>query len=79
MTTTEHLQKIKDHCERLLALSEIANCGSGAAEAGWRTTIAIIDILDPRNPAYIGVYDSCEDNEAIQKILAAWPIELLQT
>jgi hypothetical protein len=52
MTTTEHLQLIKDECERLLAEYDameemgmtryhIEKC----AEAGWRATMAAIDGL----------------------------------
>jgi hypothetical protein len=122
MTTTEHLQKIKAECERLLAIAEkrtqgkwrvdysvsfnhivtqaesekplnqrkaiatthkmysekmaladvvyIAAC-AGAAEAGWRSTIAAVnDLLR---------YDLkiMQDDPFMKSILAAWPTELL--
>jgi len=48
----------------------IAAC-AGRAEAGWRATKAVIASLQYRH-AYSGVA-----REALQDILAAWPLELL--
>ena len=47
MTTTEHLQKIKAECERLLANSRDNGIDkyTEPAEAGWRSTIAAIDSI----------------------------------
>ena len=41
MTTTEKLQRIKEICTANL---ELAAC-AGAAEAGWKATIAAIDYI----------------------------------
>jgi hypothetical protein len=112
MTTTEHLQKIKAECERLLALpknkilAQHQNCGcqvcicedehqchgcgakncgnhpvgeipspiyiNNHAEAGWRSTIAAIDLLA------ILPKSSYWTKKATNEIITAWPIELLQ-
>jgi hypothetical protein len=48
----------------------IASC-AGAAEAGWRATIAAIEIL----PAL----DRIESGRLADEIIAAWPEELLLT
>lgn len=59
----------------------IASC-AGAAEAGWRSTIAAIDALQNYAQCSDGCscgYDWSHDNavEALESILAAWPEELL--
>jgi hypothetical protein len=67
MTTTEHLQLIKAECDWLLD-SPIA---TPVAKAGWRSTIAAIDLLDEvMDFEYTYNYHS-------KIILDAWPIELL--
>jgi len=84
MKTTEHLQRIKAECERLLA-SPIA---TPRAKAGWHSTIAAIDNLSEMidDPEYGG--HTCDNDgrgcsacyqaeKSIKQILAAWPIELL--
>jgi len=76
MTTTEHLQKIKAECERLLAFSERATISNyftceGRCEAGWRSTIAAIDGFMSEESWSFAI------EESINKILAAWPTELL--
>jgi len=75
MTKTEHLQKIKAECERLLAFSEKATISNyfickGRCEAGWRSTIAAIDCIEDM-AEHIG-------NHQASLIIAAWPTELLQ-
>jgi hypothetical protein len=122
MTTTEHLQKIKLECERLLTISEkrtqgkwisshdpfkqrwqidawlspfgganIGRCGpngayeasyiaacAGAAEAGWRSTIASINRLTLTLGALpLGHYAMPPLIAMRDEILAAWPTELL--
>jgi hypothetical protein len=49
----------------------IAECGSGAAEAGWRSTIAAIDGFMSEESWSFAI------EESINKICAAWPTELL--
>ena len=88
MTTTEHLQRIRDRCVELLAIAEKRTAGwsveHGAvkdpmAEAGWRSTIAAIDFIVRRikwgwdGDRGLSAYaDSMESS-----IIAAWPEELL--
>jgi hypothetical protein len=112
MTTTEHLQKIKAECERLLALPEnkilaqhqncgcqvcicedehqchgcgAKNCGNhpvgeipspiyinNHAEAGWRSTIAAINLIFELHALDI------PELTVTKTIIAAWPIELIQ-
>jgi len=121
MTTTEHLQKIKAECERLLAIAKkrtkgewsmfnksrtltidignephgrlpsiinwpgfdsnnlpynknVANAAfivacAGTAEAGWRSTIAAIEVV---------ITSGFLASPLVKEILAAWPTELLQ-
>jgi len=52
----------------------IAAC-AGHAEAGWRSTIAAIDLIFFVQKTYP---DLCATIHAADEILAAWPIELLQ-
>ena len=70
MTTTEHLQRIKSECERLLANSRDNGIDkyTDRAEAGWRSTIAAIDSIS--SPQGL-------DRVLTNQILSAWPIELL--
>jgi hypothetical protein len=49
----------------------IAECGSGAAEDGWRSTIAAIDLIFELHAIDIS------ELTVTKKILAAWPTELL--
>ena len=53
----------------------IATCGSGAAEAGWRATIAAVDHL-----MEIHKLTPLEDYApwAVHAILTAYPLELIQ-
>jgi hypothetical protein len=53
----------------------IASC-AGAAEAGWRATVAAIDLLEDAADIGTGHYTPLAV-EAAQKIIAAWPQELL--
>ena len=93
MTTIEHLQRIKAKCERLLAAyasehearkNYLAIIGSTevikttAAEAGWRSTIAAIDLFlfNDERLSY-GYAPSKQERQIIQSILSAWPEELL--
>lgn len=71
-----HVASLEFGVRREADAAFIAAC-AGAAEAGWRSTIAAIDALDPNNPALIGVEYSQEDNAALNAILAAWPEETL--
>jgi hypothetical protein len=93
MTTTEHLQKIKAECERLLTLYETGKSFalSGFTEkqsmAGWRSTIAAIDgfviicrmnnYMEVLNPSMTMAASFTEAQDAIKQILAAWPTKLL--
>jgi hypothetical protein len=77
MTTTEHLQKIKSECERLLAFAERATVSNyftceGRCEAGWRSTIAAINLIFELHALDI------PELTITKTIIAAWPIELLQ-
>ena len=56
----------------------IAAC-AGAAEAGWRSTIAAIDAFETTRKNNQGGYVGDENAriEAVSTILAAWPEELL--
>ena len=60
----------------------IASC-AGAAEAGWRATIAAIDTLKPISESEMcadeahGCDHPIEASEAINSIIASWPAELL--
>lgn len=60
----------------------IASC-AGAAEAGWRATIAAIDTLKPISESEMcadeahGCDHPIEASEAINAIIASWPLELL--
>jgi hypothetical protein len=48
----------------------IASC-AGPAEAGWRATIAAIDLILLDEPLYVGYFHS--ENELMSfKIVAAW-------
>jgi len=80
MTTTEHLQKIKAECERLLAFSEKATISNyftceGRCEAGWRSTIHGVNLILELYAIH-GL--DVSDLSATKDILAAWPTELLQ-
>jgi hypothetical protein len=77
MNTQEHLNRIKAKCQELLAIWEgkrdhniiyVASCGK-QAEAGWKATIAAIEIL----PAL----DRIESSRLADEIIAAWLEELL--
>jgi len=54
----------------------IASC-AGNAEAGWKSALAAIEWL-------LRIYEKCDEptstyaEQALQEILAAWPIETLQ-
>lgn len=72
MTTEEHLQKIKAKCMSLLAKSEYVPHYSGNAEAGWRVTIEIVEILLLWRPWAGG-----PGGNLAKQIIAAWPEELL--
>ena len=82
MTTTEHLQRIKSECERLLAIAETGKSFALSVRtekqsmAGWRSTIAAIEWLET---AYLSFYkpEQEEAERVTSQILAAWPIELL--
>jgi hypothetical protein len=54
----------------------IASC-AGAAEAGWLATVAAIDLLEYAADIGTGHYTPLA-TEAAQKIIAAWPEELLK-
>jgi hypothetical protein len=87
MTQQEHLKRIRARCVELLSIWDNkkdhnplynAVCGK-EAEAGWKSTIAVIDSILP----FISIG---EINQAggftrwqieAEAILAAWPIELL--
>ena len=76
ITTTEHLQLIKDECERLIPEYSTSRSGYLSAQqavAGWRATIAAIEALESMAaiPMDILILQLTKD------ILAAWPIELL--
>lgn len=93
MTTIEHLNKIKAKCEKLLAayaaehearknyLSIIGSTDvvkTTAAEAGWRSTIAAIDLfLTNDSRSLCGYAPSKWERQAIQCVLSAWPEELI--
>jgi len=54
----------------------IAECGSGAAEAGWKATIFCVDrIMQKMESA--DPYNRYDARYEASKILAAWPIELV--
>jgi hypothetical protein len=56
----------------------IASC-AGPAEAGWRSTIAAIDVLRGHclNPNDEGRECLCSECTAVNHIITAWPEELL--
>ena len=55
----------------------IASC-AGPAEAGWRSTIAAIDLLLFNNERMsYGYAQSKQERQIIQSILSAWPEEIL--
>jgi hypothetical protein len=76
MTTTEHLQLIKAKCEKMIKLAEIEpQSFMESAEAGWRATVTAIDNLELiHEQTDMGEYAALD---ALQEIIAAWPIELL--
>ena len=65
----------------------IAAC-AGAAEAGWRSTIAAIDGLlkvydfnkpmEVLNPSVVMVASYTEADATLKEIIAAWPLEILK-
>ena len=61
-------------CQQKKNAAYIAAC-AGAAEAGWRSTIAAIDEFNDLSDWGA----SCRDfaNKALDRIIAAWPEELL--
>ena len=70
MTPTEKLERIKAKCQWLVENS----VDQPMAEAGWRATIAAVDILKALD-GWNGIDMSGLD--VTQNILAAWPEELL--
>lgn len=93
MTTIEHLNKIKAKCEDLVSIYDNAEPHTPLpAVAGWRSTIAAIDLClanlhrDFHQPdRYSEACDNdgrgcnaCINTEKLeQSILSAWPEELL--
>jgi len=77
MNTTEKLKKIRSRCIELLTIAEKR---AGAAEAGWKSTIAAIDgVLATQHE--LGVTQTVANavdhiNVTITSILAAWPEEM---
>jgi len=84
MTTTEHLERIKQKCLQKIDLCERNNFKSGCEEAGWRATIAAIDgiLAEERLKKVwnerVGYYFvSLEIRNIAEAIITAWPEELL--
>lgn len=91
MNTTDHLTLIESKCEANLDYLQLCRSGGALitkidlfAEAGWKSTLAAIKWLRS-----IKQSDVCADQahacnhpddarDAINEIIAAWPIELLQ-
>jgi len=68
-----HTPESEDDCNAAF----IASC-AGAAEAGWRATVAAIDRLVPTLEALpVGHYASYPLIAMRESIIAAWPQELL--
>jgi hypothetical protein len=81
MTTIEHLNKIKAKCEFMLTLDRSQETHSrrdDLSEAGWRSTIAAIDLFlfNDERLSY-GYAPSKQERQIVQSILSAWPEELL--
>jgi len=85
MTTQEHLQRIRDRCEELIAAYLFEHKESDARVAGWRATIAAAE-------AVLSFFDSIQNSDPSSQqerecriamvvlreaIIAAWPEELL--
>lgn len=70
MRTTEHLDRVKAKCQRMIDIAEIEpqSCMDSSVSA-WKSTIAIIDFIE-----YMG---DCDAKILGLKIIAEWPIELL--
>ena len=66
MTTTEHLERIKQKCVELVAKYPLCE-----STAGWRSNIAAIEFI------YECEDDGYKTDSLSQDIIAAWPEELL--
>lgn len=83
MTRTKHLERIKKKCERLIELYSVELYKPIHAIAGWKATIAAIDVLlsISQSETYADEAHGCdhpsESDYALDSILSAWPEELL--
>lgn len=72
----DHLARIKRHLETLLANAEERTPGN--AEAGWKSTLAAIEvILNCNANSFPHIYAAVQVAQMADSILTAWPIENL--
>ena len=81
MTTTEKLERIKAKCRELLSDGEGRAKYDKQAVAGWRSTLAAIELYHQLHSigwGWDGDGGAVAANESmIDQILAAWPDDLL--
>lgn len=78
MTTTEKLQRIRARCVELTSIYDNAEPHTPLpAVAGWRATIAAIDMLSIQAEIGTGAGVRQHASNALGAIIAAWPEELL--